>query len=217
LAICLALAAATSALAPIPASAQQALLPPHEIATSVRSLGLEPISRPERRGARRYVLRAVDRRGAEVVVIANGVSGRIIAVRPAGFDGAPIDGPVYAERNYPRVYPESAVPPRGNYERPRSYEQQGNYDRQPSRYPQEPSVIYANPQNNPQPPARAPAAAKPPAPKVAAKPAAKPAAPEVAAAPVESAAPEQPATTGTASSTPAEKPALAIPPVQNLE
>jgi hypothetical protein len=223
LAICLALAAATSALAAIPASAQQALLPPHEIATSVRSLGLEPISRPERRGARRYVLRAIDRRGAEVVVIANGVNGRIIAVRPAGFDEAPVDGPVYAERYYPRAYPESAVPPRGSYERPRnsqqqgSYEQQGNYDRQPLRNPQDPSVIYANPQTSPQPPVRAPSAAKPPAPKVAAKPAPKPAAAAVAAAPAESAQPEQPATTGTTSSPPADTSALAIPPVQSLE
>jgi hypothetical protein len=63
-------------------------------------------------------------------------------------------------------------------------------------------------------PALAPSVAKPPAPKVAAKPAAKP------AAAVESTASKEQAdlTTGTpASHRPAENPALAIPPVQNLE
>jgi hypothetical protein len=238
LAICLALAAASAALLPLPASAQ-ALLPPYEIATSVRSMGLEPITRPMRRGAR-YVLHAIDRRGAEVVVAADALNGRILFVRPVGYREAPIPGPVYADRYYPRVYPEERAAPRGSYERPenyqqqgnyqqqRNYQQQGNYDRLPPRN-QEPSVIYANPQTAapqtaapqtaaPQPPLRAPSAAKPAAPKLAAKPSAKPPEPATApsAAPVESAAAEQPATTGTASSPPPENP-LAIPPVQTFE
>jgi hypothetical protein len=58
LAICLAFTAISAAVLPMSASAQ-ALLPPFEITTSVRSMGLVPISPPVRRGAR-YVLRAID-------------------------------------------------------------------------------------------------------------------------------------------------------------
>ena len=80
LAICLAFAAISPAVLPVSASAQ-ALLPPYEITTSVRSMGLEPISPPVRRGDR-YVLRAIDGRGAEVTVVADALSGRILLVRP---------------------------------------------------------------------------------------------------------------------------------------
>jgi hypothetical protein len=192
-------------------------LPPYEITTSVRSMGLQPISQPVRRGAR-YVLRAIDRRGAEVTVAADALSGRILFVRPVGYG----EGPAYADRYYPRLVPQETVPPRGSYERPPSYEQpgdyqqQGNYerppDRPPARIPGEPSVIYAprdsaNSQNTtPLPPARAPSAAKPPAPKVAAKP---PAHAAPAAAPAEAPKTEQPSevTTGATSS-----PATSSPP-----
>ena len=158
LAICLAFAAISTAILPVSASAQ-AVLPPYEITTSVRSMGLAPISPPVRRGAR-YVLRAIDRRGVEVTVAADALSGRILFVRPLGYGG----GPVYAERVYPRGYPEEFVPRPRDIERQRSYEQQGNYER-PPRNPPEPSVIYA-PRDNanaPQAPAPAPSAAKPPA------------------------------------------------------
>jgi hypothetical protein len=202
LAICLVLAAAASVL-PTPASAQ-ALLPPYEILTSVRSMGLQPISRPERRGAR-YVLFAVDRRGSQVKVAADALSGRILFVRPVAYG----DERLYADRYFPEEV-DPPRPPRGIYDRPPA----PSYDRPPAR-PGEPSVIYAPRDNaNAQPPARAPSVAKPPAPKVAAKPAAKP----PTAAPAEAAAAEQPATTGTVpQQQPAEKPALAIPPVQSLE
>ena len=199
------------------------MLPPYEITTSVRSMGLEPISPPVPRGTR-YVLRAIDGRGVEVTVAADALSGRILLVRPVGY------GPrlVHAERFHPRAYPEEFLAPRrgiekqGSYEQRRSYEQQGsyepqgNYERQPPRNPGEPSVIYAPRDSStpPQAPVRAPSAAKPPAPKVAARPAAKP----VAAA-ESTASKEQPdATTGATVSPPlAENPGLAIPPVQNLE
>jgi hypothetical protein len=224
LAMCLALAVTCSAVAPIPASAQ-ALLPPSEITTSVRSMGLQPITAPVLRGAR-YVLRAIDRRGMKVTVAADAVNGRVLFVRPVGYADRPIEGPVYADRAYPRVYPEGMAPPRG-YERPRNYQQQGSYDppdnyqqpgnyvRPPARIPGEPSVIYAprdtansqgaNPQN---PNPRAPVAAKPtPAPKVAAKP---PAQSAPAAAPVEArkTEPSPEVTTGSTASSP---PAAAKP------
>jgi hypothetical protein len=222
LAICLAVAAISAAVLPMSASAQ-ALLPPYEITTSVRSMGLVPISPPVRRGAR-YVLRAIDGRGAEVTVAADALSGRILSVRLRGYGG----GAVYAGRFYPPVDAEEFLPPRRgiegqrsyeqrrSYEQQGTYEQQGNYERQPPRIPTEPSVIYA-PRDNanaPQAPARAPFAAKPPVPKVAAKPAAKPA---VAAESTASKEQSDLTTGATASQPQAENPALAITPVQNLE
>lgn len=221
LAICLAFAAITPALLPAAALAQ-VLLPPHEIMTSVRSMGLEPIRTPALRGDR-YVLRAIDRRGAQVSVVADAMSGRVLFVRPVD-DGEP---PAYAERVYPRVYPEESVPPRGyerqpGYElRPQgNYEQRGNYDRQSQRNPREPSVIYAprDSADAPRPPARVPSAAKPPAPKAVAKPAAKPAAAAEPPASKQPSAAAADVTTGaTASQPPKENPALAIPPVQTFE
>jgi hypothetical protein len=235
LAICLGLAAALVAALPSPASAQ-ALLPPYEITTSVRSMGLDPISEPVRRGAR-YVLRAIDGRGAEVKVAADALNGRILSVKPVRYGG-----PVYAERSYPPgYYPDETAPPRGGYERqgsydpPRSYERRGNYDqkgsydqqgsheRQPQLYPGEPSVIYAPRENaTAQPPVRAPSAGKPLGPNVASKPPTKPAAPPAKQEPpVEASAPEQTAadTSGaTPSSPPPEKnPALVAPPVQAFD
>jgi hypothetical protein len=228
--MCLALAATGAAVVPMPASAQ-APLPPSEITTSVRSMGLQPISAPVLRGER-YVLRAIDRRGAEVRVAADALNGRVLFVRPIGYAERPIEGRVYTDRVYPRI-PQEAVPPQ-----PRSYEQTGKYerppDRPPGRIPGNPAVIYAprdtassqsaNPQGaNPQPPAHAPSAAKPmptPAPKVAAKP---PAQTAPAAAPAQAPKTEQPAemTTGTISSPPAaaDKPptpkVAAKPPAQS--
>jgi hypothetical protein len=213
-AICLAVVAA-AAVSATPVFAQN-LLPPHEITTSVRSMGLQPISRPVLRGAR-YVLRAIDGRGAEVRVAADAIDGRIIAVRPMGYR----QGPAYAERFYPPGnYPMEAAPPRGGYER--LAPPPGAYER-PARIPSDPSVIYAPGSNatGPQPLARPPSAAKPPAPKVVAKPAPKTAA-KPAAPPAEtSAAAEKSdgsATTGATSSLPAaENSAIAVPPVQSLE
>ena len=177
-ALVLTLIAVAPSLACVAPASAQAMVPPYEISTSLRSMGLVPISPPIRRGTR-YVVRAIDGRGAEVRVAADAWTGRILAVRPLRhrFESAP----VYAERHYPpssnyppsSYYPDETVPPRGSYER------------QPPHAPGEPSVIYA-PRDNanaappaeanpaPQPPSRPVTAAKPPLPRVAARPPAKP-------------------------------------------
>jgi hypothetical protein len=166
------------ALACVAPASAQVLVPPYEISTSLRSMGLVPISPPIRRGTR-YVVRAIDGRGAEVSVAADAWTGRVLAVRPLRHRFEP--APVYAERYYPpssnyppsSYYPEESVPPRGSYER------------QQPHAPGEPPVIYA-PRDNadaappananpaPQPPNRPVTAAKPPLPRVAARPPAKP-------------------------------------------
>lgn len=217
-ALCAALVAGLPVLLAGTASAQ-VLLSPYDIATSVQSMGLEPISRPVQRGAR-YVFRAIDGRGVEVKVAADALSGRIIAVRRVG-EGR---GPVFADRYAPPSYygdedtpaPRGRYEPPGNYDRqgsyePRSYgrvqpdqrggyqsqpryEQRGNYEGQSSRAPADPPVIYA-PRDNaaaPQAPSRAPSAGKPAAPKIAAKPPTRPASSESAGAPAEMQKNEQP-------------------------
>lgn len=208
-AICLAVAATAAGFA-TRASAQM-LLPPYEITTSVRSMGLQPISRPVFRNGR-YVLRAIDGRGYEMRVVASAVNGRILNVRPVGYRRAP----AYAERFYPPArYPAEAAPtPPGYVGVPSS----GASERA-ARIPQEPSVIYApGSKAASQPSARTPSAAakpgspKPAAPKVAAKPAKAPA--PIAAE--TSAAPAQPAETTAANGAGAEN-SLAVPPVQSLE
>jgi len=206
---------------PVAASAQ-ALLPPFEVATSVRSMGLQPVTRPALHGTR-YVFRAVDRRGTEVKVSADAFSGRVLFVEPLGHGRA--GDKVFAGRDYPPVFPQETVPPRASNNRPGSYDPQVGYQRQVPVNPGEPSVIYAprgieGPQsNNPQRPAQAPSAAKP-VPRVAAKPPVKPAAPEAEASPPS----EQPtgSTDGTNSAKPAappveKNPALTAPPVQAFD
>ena len=138
LAICLALAA-TPAMLPVAASAQ-ALLPPFEVATSVRSMGLQPVTRPALRGTR-YVFRAVDRRGTEVKVSADAFSGRVLFVEPLGHGRG--GDRVFAGRDYPPVFPQETVPPRASNNRPGSYDPQVGYQRQVPVNPGEPSVIYA--------------------------------------------------------------------------
>jgi hypothetical protein len=59
-------------------------LPPHEILTSVRSTGLEPLSRPMRFGGA-YSLRAADPAGREVRVIADARTGRVLKISPVLF------------------------------------------------------------------------------------------------------------------------------------
>jgi hypothetical protein len=206
---------------PVAASAQ-ALLPPFEVATSVRSMGLQPVSRPALHGTR-YVFRAVDRRGTEVKVSADAFSGRVLFVEPLGHGG---EG-VIAGRDYPPVFPQETVPPRAGNNRPGSYDPRVGYQRQVPVNPGEPSVIYAPrgnegaQSNNPQRSGQAPSAAKP-VPRVAAKPPVKPAAPEAA---VEASPPSEPPTGSTdganAAVPPApaveKNPALTAPPVQAFD
>ena len=57
-------------------------LPAYEILTTVRSMGLNPVSEPVRRGPY-YVLHAYDPRGIEVRVVADAQFGDILSVAPA--------------------------------------------------------------------------------------------------------------------------------------
>jgi hypothetical protein len=105
------IAAAAGFLGCGPANAQMLaadILPPYEIATIVRSMGLNPIERPIWRNGR-YVMAATDRSGREVRVVVDAYSGQVIRVRP--MDMGYYDGP----RGYgvrPDPYdPRYAAPP----------------------------------------------------------------------------------------------------------
>jgi hypothetical protein len=218
-AICLAVALSAPALIG-PASAQY-VLPPHEITASVRSMGLQPVSRPVLRpNGTRYVLQAVDGNGLEIRVVADAMTGRVLFARPAGRP----ERPAYAGRPnaygyYPVPgpgYPAEVVRPPRNVPTPPA--------QRSARAPSEPpAVIYAPGSKPPatadsKPPAktaaRPPAAAKSVSSKVAAKPA-DPAPAETAAAPKDK---DDSATTGSTSvATPSENPSLDIPPVQSFE
>jgi hypothetical protein len=83
-------------------------LPPYEIATIVRSLGLDPISRPVRQGAV-YVLRALDEYDREMRVVVDARSGRVTSAVPVVPAGAWHEGPGMSDA---RVAPyERAAPP----------------------------------------------------------------------------------------------------------
>ena len=58
-------------------------VPPHEVLASVRSMGLEPLTRPARNGAA-YSLRALDPSGQEVRVVVDARRGRVLHVSPLG-------------------------------------------------------------------------------------------------------------------------------------
>ncbi len=62
------------------------VLPAYEILTIIRSTGFEPIGRPIRRG-RRYEVDAIDPYDADVRLVVNARTGRIIAVRHLGGPG----------------------------------------------------------------------------------------------------------------------------------
>jgi len=65
-----------------PPGPQAGVLPPHEVLTSVRSMGLDPVGRPVLRG-RVYVLRAFDDTQFEKRVVVDARSGAVLAVRDA--------------------------------------------------------------------------------------------------------------------------------------
>ncbi|MFZ0070684.1 MAG: hypothetical protein WAK85_05420, partial [Xanthobacteraceae bacterium] len=58
------------------------VLPPYEVLTSVRSMGLDPVGRPALRG-RVYVLRAFDATQFEKRVVVDARSGEVLSVRDA--------------------------------------------------------------------------------------------------------------------------------------
>jgi hypothetical protein len=89
-AIAFAIPPAVSAGAAERAARAPSVLPPHEIITIVRSAGLNPVSRPARRGTN-YLLRAIDEGGQEVRVVVDGRIGEVIAVTPMAYGGREID------------------------------------------------------------------------------------------------------------------------------
>jgi hypothetical protein len=185
----------------------QAVLPPYEILTIVRSAGLDPLSRPARQGST-YALRAIDSYGEEVHVVVGAQRGQILSVQRVVPVAAPYyeaPEPAYRYRYGPRYAPT-----------PEYYEPQTRYDPLP-------------------PPAADPRVIRAPRDQETAKPAAKSATPKRAvavkkpqalppAAPAETsaAAPAAtgPAVAGTAKAEtpkPPDAQASEIPPVQTLE
>jgi len=72
-------------------------MPTYEILTRVRSLALDPIGEPLRRGPY-YILHAYDRRGTEVRVVADAHFGDVISVTPATLVMLPGPGTVGGAR-----------------------------------------------------------------------------------------------------------------------
>ena len=175
-----------------PAVAQgYGLLPPYEVATILRSAGLDPVGPPRLHGPN-YVVRAFDRRDREVRVIVSAQSGNIIAVRPFDVAAREVPPPYGAYERVPPGYapapgnlPRSsnATPPSRGYGRPENDD--GDLDASP---PSEPNVIRADPDRRgalPPPPERFPQRVGPQAekPKPPVKRAAAAAAPKLAPLP----------------------------------
>ena len=78
------------------APASEAVLPPYEVMSIVRSTGLAPLTRPMRRGPY-YVLVAVDRVGRQMRVVVDARLGDIVNLRPALAFGS--SGPELARSN----------------------------------------------------------------------------------------------------------------------
>jgi hypothetical protein len=101
------------------APASEAVLPPYEVMSIVRSTGLAPLARPMRRGPY-YVLVAVDRVGRQMRVVVDARLGDIVNLRPALASGS--FGPELARANaLPGAAPaaEPAPPPIASVPNPR--------------------------------------------------------------------------------------------------
>src|SRR5262252_9288386 len=96
--LCALVVGITSAVFSSPSMAQMfaRLLPPYEILTIVRSVGLLPTTPPMRAGAT-YFLRALDRHGRVMRVVVDGRFGEVLSVEPAYL------GPGVRFGYYPRV------------------------------------------------------------------------------------------------------------------
>jgi len=81
-AVALSFASPVWAQSPQPGPRAGAVLPPYEVLTSVRSMGLDPVGRPALRG-RVYVLRAFDATNFEKRVVVDARSGEVLSVRDA--------------------------------------------------------------------------------------------------------------------------------------
>jgi len=108
------------------------VIPPYEVFTIIRSIGLNPLGRPHFRGGS-YVLRAIDRRGEEVRVVVDAYAARVVSVTPvdrqaaAGYDeppyrrrydsGPPLPGPRVIESD-PRYVPPRVAPSDPRYSSP---------------------------------------------------------------------------------------------------
>jgi len=206
----------SAAFLPAPAVAQGEL-PPFEAVTIIRSMGMDPLGRPVRRGSA-YVLRALDAYGQEVTVTLDAREGRVLSVRPVMAAAAPYGPP-------PAAYPPA---PYGNppyaprYAPPPGLDDDDEFDveYQPIPPGAPPPVVYAPRASYsvPRPPGRVPTA-KVPTPKSApaAKTAANPASKTVEATLPENVASElTTGSAGEATKQPEASAAPAIPPVQGL-
>lgn len=134
------IAAAAGFLGCTPANAQMLaadILPPYEIVTIVRSMGLNPLERPRWRHGR-YVMAATDRSGREVRVVVDAASGQVIRVVPieVGYYSGPRGDGVRPDPYDPR-YGAPPPPPRPIPSQPDYYYgQQPGYA--PPRYQQQP-------------------------------------------------------------------------------
>jgi hypothetical protein len=84
-------------------------LPPYEVIAIVRSLGLEPLTRPFRTGPS-YALRALDPAGQEVRVVVDARLGRVLGVVPVGAHRALMPPPSPYGRPVGRLAPDGYGP-----------------------------------------------------------------------------------------------------------
>jgi hypothetical protein len=57
------------------------VIPPYEVFTIIRSMGMRPLGRPQFRG-RFYVVHAIDPRGEEVRIVVDAYAARVVSVQP---------------------------------------------------------------------------------------------------------------------------------------
>jgi len=149
-----------------PSGPPEAVLPPYEIMSIVRSTGLAPLTRPMRRGPN-YVLVAVDRAGRQMRVVVDAQLGDIVNMRPAMAAVSYGPGASYGPEPVRPNGPPAAVPP-GPVGPTAAYGSHPNGDAQapmPPRSIPKPAVPDAPAQNGAGPGSHAangPAAASPP-------------------------------------------------------
>lgn len=118
------------------------IVPPYEVFTIIRSMGMRPLGRPHYRG-RFYVVYAVDRRGEDVRVTVDARAARVVSVQPldrqpaSEYDGPsvyrrydsgppPVSGPRVIEAE-PRYVPPRAVPGDPRYGVPQTWPDEDDY------------------------------------------------------------------------------------------
>ncbi|MBW7949084.1 MAG: hypothetical protein H3C55_07005 [Pseudorhodoplanes sp.] len=117
-------------------------LPPYEVVTIVRSMGLDPLHRPVWRGGQ-YVFRALDRHGEEVRVVVDGYRGRVLSVTPT----AALGGDVRPQR---APYPPVPGADEDDYEDDYPPEQYGNLHG--DLLPRDPPPVITGPRSSATPP-----------------------------------------------------------------